>query len=49
LINSSHGERSKLSIEVPMDSEPEKKAKASKTKRLSRMMQFWKSKEGNAA
>jgi len=49
LINSSHGERSKLSIEVPMDSEPEKKAKASKTKRLSRMMQFWKSKEGNTA
>jgi len=48
-INSSHGERSKLSIEVPMDSEPEKKAKASKTKRLSRMMQFWKSKEGNTA
>ncbi|KAK4150358.1 hypothetical protein C8A00DRAFT_37059 [Chaetomidium leptoderma] len=45
LINSSHGERSKLSIEVPMDSEPEKKAKNSKTKRLSRMMQFWKSKE----
>ncbi|EAQ93402.1 hypothetical protein CHGG_01637 [Chaetomium globosum CBS 148.51] len=49
LINSSHGERSKLSIEVPMDSEPEKKAKSSKTKRLSRMMQFWKSKDGNTA
>lgn len=48
LINSSHGERSKLSIEVPMDSEPEKKAKASKTKRLSRMMQFWKSKDTTA-
>jgi hypothetical protein len=47
LINSSHGERSKLSIEVPMDSEPEKKAKSSKTRRLSRMMQFWKSKEGS--
>lgn len=47
LINSSHGERSKLSIEVPMDSEREKKAKSSKTKRLSRMMQFWKSKEDN--
>lgn len=45
LINSSHGERSKLSIEVPMDSEPEKKGKGSKTKRLSRMMQFWKSKD----
>lgn len=49
LINSSHGERSKLSIEVTLDSEPEKKAKASKTKRLSRMMQFWKSKDGSTA
>jgi hypothetical protein len=49
LINSSHGERSKLSIEVPMDSEPEKKSKSSKTKRLSRMMQFWKSKDGSTA
>ncbi|SPQ18085.1 80d89ea5-716e-4c24-9b5b-e0e10e9b9a7e [Thermothielavioides terrestris] len=49
LVNSSHGERSKLSIEVPMDSEPDKKAKSSKTKRLSRMMQFWKSKETNKA
>ncbi|KAK4105772.1 hypothetical protein N658DRAFT_441292 [Parathielavia hyrcaniae] len=48
LINSSHGERSKLSIEVSMDSEPEKKAKPSKTKRLSRMMQFWKPKESNS-
>lgn len=49
LISSSHGERSKLSMEVPMDSEPEKKAKVSKAKRLSRMVQFWKSKEGEAA
>lgn len=49
LINSSHGERSKLSIEVQLDSEPEKKVKASKAKRLSRMMQFWKSKETNGA
>jgi hypothetical protein len=32
-----------------LDSEPEKKAKASKTKRLSRMMQFWKSKDGSTA
>ncbi|GAB1310322.1 hypothetical protein MFIFM68171_00532 [Madurella fahalii] len=48
LINSSHGERSKLSIEVPMDSEPEKKSKTSKAKRLSRMVQFWKSKESSA-
>lgn len=45
LINSSHGERSKLSIEVPLETEPEKKFKNSKAKRLSRMMQFWKSKE----
>ncbi|KAL1841946.1 hypothetical protein VTJ49DRAFT_6269 [Mycothermus thermophilus] len=49
LINSSHGERSKLSIEVTADNEPEKKAKASKSKRLSRMMQFWKPKEGKTA
>ncbi|KAL2262046.1 hypothetical protein VTK26DRAFT_2640 [Humicola hyalothermophila] len=49
LINSSHGERSKLSIEVQMDSEPEKKAKVSKTRRLSRMVQFWKSKETSGA
>jgi hypothetical protein len=48
LISSSHGERSKLSIEVSMDSEPEKKAKTSKTKRLSRMVQFWKSKGSDA-
>lgn len=45
LISSSHGERSKLSMEVTMDSDTEKKAKVSKTKRLSRMVQFWKSKE----
>jgi hypothetical protein len=49
LINSSHGERSKLSIEVSMDSEPEKKVKGSKAKRLSRMMQFWKHKDGSTA
>jgi hypothetical protein len=45
LISSSHGERSKLSMEVSMDSEPEKKVKVSKTKRLSRLVQFWKTKE----
>ncbi|KAK0731461.1 hypothetical protein B0H67DRAFT_597346 [Lasiosphaeris hirsuta] len=49
LISSSHGERSKLSMEVSMDSEPERKAKISKAKRLSRMMQFWKSKEAEGA
>ncbi|KAI1415967.1 hypothetical protein F5Y13DRAFT_155765 [Hypoxylon sp. FL1857] len=45
LISTAHGgERSKLSMEVPCESEPEKKPKLSKSKRLSRMMQFWKSK-----
>ncbi|KAI0456546.1 hypothetical protein F5B21DRAFT_140760 [Xylaria acuta] len=42
LISSAHGERSKLSMEVPFDNEAEKKTKTSKSKRLTRMMQFWK-------
>ncbi|KAF7549563.1 hypothetical protein G7Z17_g6306 [Cylindrodendrum hubeiense] len=43
LISSSHGERSKLSMEVTLDNEANsKKSKNSRTKRLSRMMQFWK-------
>ncbi|OAQ70613.1 cell wall proline rich protein [Pochonia chlamydosporia 170] len=45
LISSSHGERSKLSMEVTLDNETEGKrsrSKSSKTKRLGRMMQFWK-------
>lgn len=42
LISSSHGERSKLSMEVTLDQEPTHKKKSSKAKRLSRMMQFWK-------
>lgn len=48
LISSSHGERSKLSMEVTPDNEStHKKSKNSKAKRLSRMMQFWKpNKEG---
>ncbi|KAI9166993.1 hypothetical protein HJFPF1_03112 [Paramyrothecium foliicola] len=48
LISSSHGERSKLSMEVPMDDDTERtKSKTSRTKRLSKLMQFWKSnKEG---
>lgn len=47
LISSSHGERSKLSMEVRLDSEPESRKKKSTTKRLGRMMQFWKpTKEG---
>jgi len=42
LISSSHGERSKLSMEVTLDEPTNKKAKNSRGKRLSRMMQFWK-------
>ncbi|KAK2628350.1 hypothetical protein QTJ16_002996 [Diplocarpon rosae] len=47
LISSSHGEKSKLSIEsnAPSVLEVEKKGKSSKGKRISRMMQFWKPKE----
>ena len=44
LISTSHGERSKLSMEVTLDNEPDKKGKVSKTKRFSRMVQFWKPK-----
>jgi hypothetical protein len=51
LISSSHGERSKLSMEVTLDNEQQRKrAKNSKTKRLGRMMQFWKpNKDGSSA
>ena len=43
LISSSHGERSKLSMEVRLDNETDaKKHKGTKSKRLGRMMQFWK-------
>jgi hypothetical protein len=46
LISSSHGEKSKLSIESrPSTSDADKKDKGSKSKRISRMMQFWKSKD----
>jgi hypothetical protein len=46
LISSSHGERSKLSVEVSMnDDDEEQKPKVSRTRRLSRLMQFWKPKE----
>ncbi|GAW15981.1 hypothetical protein ANO14919_054030 [Xylariales sp. No.14919] len=44
LISSAHGERSKLSMEVPFENEVEKKSKSSRSKRLTRMMQFWKPK-----
>ncbi|KAH6648293.1 hypothetical protein BKA67DRAFT_522513 [Truncatella angustata] len=49
LISTSHGERSKLSMEVPLDNESDKKSKASTAKRLSRMIQFWKPKESAAS
>ncbi len=47
LISSSHGERSKLSIEsrAPSTGEGDKKEKTGKGKRIGRMMQFWKPKE----
>ncbi|KAG5972668.1 hypothetical protein E4U58_006277 [Claviceps cyperi] len=51
LISSAHGERSKLSMEVSVDGDGEarrSRSKDSKTKRLGRMMQFWKpSKDGS--
>lgn len=47
LISTSHGERSKLSTEVSLDPDlADKKQKQGKVKRLSRLMQFWKPKEG---
>lgn len=48
LISSSHGERSKLSTEV-FSGESEKKLKSSKSRRFSKMMQFWKPKENAQA
>jgi len=44
LISSSHGEKSKLSIEsrAPSPVGTERKGKGSKSKRISRLMQFWK-------
>lgn len=49
LISSSHGERSKLSLEVTYN-ESEKKSKGSKSKRrLSKMVQFWKAKGDSKA
>lgn len=50
LISSSHGERSKLSLEVSYNSESNKKLKGSKSKRrLSKMVQFWKPKGDSRA
>lgn len=48
LISSSHGEKSKLSMEVRAPSmDSERKEKTSKGKRISRLMQFWKPKESS--
>ncbi|KAG0650601.1 hypothetical protein D0Z07_2573 [Hyphodiscus hymeniophilus] len=51
LISSSHGEKSKLSIEsrAPQIMEQVKKEKGSKSKRISRMMQFWKPNDGKGS
>ncbi|KAL5612362.1 uncharacterized protein BROUX77_002518 [Berkeleyomyces rouxiae] len=45
LINSSYGERSKLSMEIPVDELEDRKTKPSRAKRISRLVQFWKPKE----
>lgn len=45
LISSSHGERSKLSMEVTLDNDAENRKPQSKTKRLGRLVQFWKAKD----
>ena len=48
LISSSHGEKSKLSMEVRAPSiDSERKEKSSKSKRISRLVQFWKPKESS--
>ncbi|TVY37042.1 hypothetical protein LSUB1_G006188 [Lachnellula subtilissima] len=49
LISSSHGEKSKLSIEsrAPSPVDIEKKEKGHTSRRISRMMQFWKPKESS--
>ncbi|KYK58221.1 cell wall proline rich protein [Drechmeria coniospora] len=49
LISSSHGERSKLSMEMTLDNESDnRRSMGSKTKqRLGRMMQFWKANNSN--
>ncbi|KAI0482925.1 hypothetical protein GGR56DRAFT_214413 [Xylariaceae sp. FL0804] len=49
LISSAHGERSKLSVEVPCDDDSDQKPKTSKSKRLSRKLQFWKPKSSNGS
>ncbi|KAK2610833.1 hypothetical protein N8I77_004230 [Diaporthe amygdali] len=48
LISSSHGERSKLATEV-FTGDSEKKLKGSKSRRFSKMMQFWRPKENAQA
>jgi hypothetical protein len=47
LLHSSHGEKSKLSIEERPPTSPERRAKEGRGKRLSRMMQFWRPRDGS--
>jgi hypothetical protein len=52
LISSSHGEKSKLSIESSAPGSPasfDRKDKSGKSRRFSRMMQFWKPKDTKSA
>ncbi|KAI9854738.1 MAG: hypothetical protein M1824_006620 [Vezdaea acicularis] len=48
LVSSSHGEKSKLSIEERAQPDTPEKSEKKKGKRLSRMMHFWKPKESTA-
>ncbi|KAI9830126.1 MAG: hypothetical protein M1819_005803 [Sarea resinae] len=49
LVSSSHGEKSKLSIEEKAQPESVEKPKDKKGKRISRMMQFWKPKDTSSS
>lgn len=49
LISSSHGERSKLSLEVTYNSDTEKSKGSKSKRRLSKMVQFWKPKGSSKA
>ena len=49
LISSSHGEPSKLSMEVTLDPEAENRKPRSKKKRFGRLVQFWRPKDGTSS
>lgn len=50
LLHSSHGEKSPLSMEISAPASPEKKGRTGgKGKRISRMMQFWKTKDAKVS